>query len=109
MQSAMPEVTAVPIHPTWRIVVAMVLVQIPGALIGFWINPIAGDWFMNYWCGAAFALPFGYVLGVLWQINASVQILAQFRWHVMAYGLFAAVMPVFGALAIGVWRHAAAA
>jgi hypothetical protein len=109
MQANPTGATSLAIHPTWRIVVAMLVVQIPGAGIGLWMNRVAGDWLMDCWYGAAFALPFGYVLGVLWQTRVSVHTLAQFRWHVLGYGLFSAAMPAFGALTIGVWTHAAAA
>jgi len=101
--------TSLAIHPTWRIVAAMLIVQVPGAGIGLWVSPVAGDGFINCWYGAAFALPFGYALGVLWQTSVSVHTLAQFPWHVLAYGLFSAAMPAFGALTLGVWAHAAVA
>ena len=54
-------------------------------------------------------MPFGFVLGLLWQIHASVGTLAAFRWHVIGYGLFAAVMPAFAALTVDVWTHVPAA
>ena len=90
----------------WRIVAGLVLSQIPGAAVGLLVEPIAGDRFLNCWYGAAFSMPFGFTLGLLWQIHASVSALADFRWHVLGYGLFAAVMPALGVLTVGVWAHA---
>ena len=68
-----------------------------------------GNWLMSCWYGGAFSMPFGFFLGLLWQIHASVDILAAFRWHVVGYGLFAAVMPAFAAFTTGVWSRVPAA
>jgi hypothetical protein len=93
------------VHPTWRIGVAVLLAQLPGVVLGLWLSPV-GDWFMNSWYGAALAAPFGFVGGLLWQIEVDVNVLRIFRWHVLGYGLFSAALPTFGVLSFDIWAHA---
>lgn len=96
-------------HPTWRITAGMAIAQAPGVTAGLMIEPLAEDWFMNAWYGGAFAMPFGFVLGLLWQIHTSVTTLVEFRWHVLFYGLFAALLPTAGALSFSTWAQLAPA
>jgi hypothetical protein len=90
------------LHPTWRVVAGIILAEIPGALIGVSLAPTT-DVFTNCWYGAAFAAPFGFVLGLLWQIRVAVETLSTFRWHIFAYGLFSALLPTYGGLTYGIW------
>jgi len=94
------------IHPTWRIVAGMIAAQVPGVILGLYIAPTHST-YTNCWYGAAFAMPFGFVGGLLWQITAAVQTLVMYRWIVVGYGLFSAVLPAFGALTYGIWSRAA--
>lgn len=94
------------VHPTWRIVVAMVLVQVPGAAIAWRWSPI-GDTFLDLWYGAAFALPLGFVFGLLWQKRIAPESLWRHRWIVLGYGLFAVLLPIAGVLTYDIWKRAA--
>ena len=85
------------VHPTWRVLAAMVLVQLPGAAIGWRWAPV-GDKFLDLWYGAAFTLPFGFIFGLLWQKRAAPDAFARHRWVIVGYGLFSVVLPVCGVL-----------
>lgn len=96
------------VHPTWRIFAAMALAQLPGAVIGLWLTP-TGDRFMDLWYGGAFAMPVGFVFGLLWQSRSAPDVLSKHRLYVLALGLFSVACPVFGALTYGTWLKVAAA
>jgi len=91
---------------TWRVLVAMVLVQPLGAALGWRWAPV-GDTFLDLWYGAAFTLPFGFLLGPLWQRRAARDTLARHRWPIVGYELFSVVVPLYGVLTYDIWRAAA--
>src|ERR1044071_5938473 len=99
----MPPRSQTLVHPTWRIAAGLLLVQVPGIAVGLVVKPVGADWFMNCWYGGAFSMPIGFVLGLLWQTGASVDTWVRFRWHVLGYGLFAALMPIVGVLSFHTW------
>jgi glycopeptide antibiotics resistance protein len=84
---------------------AIVLAQIPGAAIGWWWAPI-GDTFFDLWYGAAVTVPFGFILGLLWQEQTAPDSLARHRWVIVAYGVFSTALPLFGWLTYDIWRAA---
>jgi hypothetical protein len=96
------------IHATWRVYVAMVVAQVPAALVGALAAP-TGDGFIDLWYGAAFGLPIGFVGGLLWQLRAGPETVMRHRLHVIALGIFAAALPVLGVLTYDTLRQVAAA
>jgi|SRR6267154_5418517 len=92
------------IDATWRIPAALVIAQLPGCALGLLIAA-TGDTFLDLWYGAAFAMPFGFAGGILWQATRDAATLARRRATILAYGLFSAAMPVLGALTHKVWAH----
>ncbi len=96
------------IHPTWRILAGMVIAQIPGAALGSLWAPI-GDGFLDLWYGAAVSLPLGFLIGLIWQKRCASRVIAEYRWHILAYGLFSLAMPVIGFLAMDTLKSAGSA
>jgi hypothetical protein len=66
------------------------------------------DSFINCWYGAAFAMPFGFLGGLLWQRQVASDTLRDFRWHILAYALFSLAMPIAGLLTYDIWLNTAA-
>jgi len=91
------------VHPTWRVVVAMLLVQAPAALIALTWSPI-GNKFLDLWYCCAFAMPLGFVAGLLWQKHVAPGVLGRHRWMLLGYGLFSLMLPIFGILTYDLWK-----
>ena len=96
------------IHAAWRMYVAMIISQLPAALVGALAAP-TGNGFIDLWYGAAFGLPIGFVGGLLWQLRAAPETIMRHRLHVIALGIFAAALPVVGFLTLDTWRQVATA
>ena len=94
------------IHETWRIYLAMMISEVPAALAGALAAP-TGDRFIDLWYGAAFGLPIGFVAGLIWQLRSAPETVMRHRSLVFALGIFAAAMPVAGALTLDTWKSVA--
>ena len=90
---------------TWRILYAMLLVQPPGAAIGWRLQPI-GDTFMDCWYGGALSMPIGFALGLLWQRHAVPRSIASNRRAVLVYGGFSIALLLVAVLTRDMWVRA---
>jgi hypothetical protein len=93
---------------TWRILYAMVLVQIPGAAIGWCLQPI-GDAFTDCWYGGALSMPIGFAFGLLWHSHAVPGTINRNRRAVLVYGGFSIVLAIVAVLTRDMWIRAFAA
>ena len=89
----------------WRVLIGMLAAQCCGAVIGFLAEPI-GDAFIDVWYGGAFATPFGFVAGALWQWRAAPTEFRSERRTVVTLGLFSLALPIFGILTFDTWASA---
>ncbi len=79
--------------PIWRVILVLCCSQLTGGFIG--VCFLAKSPFLAFWCGAALAMPVGFLLGLIWHCWTSSK--GRTDWCLVAFvGLLAVNMAVWG-------------
>ena len=81
--------------PVWRILLVIIFAQFIGMTVSILSNYF-GHIFLNVWYGAAYALPIGFILGLLWHIQAVPNSYSTNRLVIILIGLISILLPLFG-------------
>lgn len=90
-------------QPIWRILLVVLIAQIIGMAFGVLSNYF-GHLFLNIWYGGVYASPVGFILGLLWHIQAVPNGYSRDRLVIILVGFVAILLPLFGFFTYDIWR-----
>jgi len=89
-------------RPIWRVATSILTAQIVGSILGV-ATDLTGELFFNLWYGAAYAMPVGLILGLLWQAVTDPRGLVHNVRVLLLLGVISIALPLFGFLTFDFW------
>lgn len=83
-----------------RVLVATACMQLSGAAY-FIVQGITGNPLSDWWYGGVYAAPFGFALGLIWQVHADPSVIREDRDVLLAFGTVITVLPMVALLSEG--------